>query len=248
MIMTIEATQPVNSPRVYKLNYSLDRFLPENTDAPADSAYDGFLDEFPGWKKLKSGFYAPVPVTLGGIEGVVVRQQDTNGKWPITEIRMPEQIRFYGDKDFLRETDYLYTKPSWPIMSKQMLEVLLSVRDFPHQTIPIVIEDATLKYFSLDSPRTGIVNHDYVIVHLLEHLDALDLENSTYFPNLTKEPSNIMRFALKEPANSFPPIFRVVDDEVSIYVSAEAKTALEAAGIKGVEFSTYQVSSIPYSS
>jgi hypothetical protein len=241
MIMTIEATQPVNSPRVYKLNYSLDRFLPENTDAPADCAYDGFLDEFPGWKELNTGFYSPVQIILGGTEGVITRQQNTNGKWPVTEIRMPEQIRFYGDKDFLRATDYLYTKPSWPVMSKQMLEVLLSVRDFLHQVIPVMIEDTTLKYFSLDSPRTGIVNHNYVIVQFLEHLDVLDKENSTYF-----DTGNIKGIALKEPENGFPPIFRVSSKPVPLYVSAEAKIALEAAGIKGVEFSTYQLSSITH--
>jgi hypothetical protein len=238
--MMTEAPQSASFPRVYELVHSLDRFQPENFDGPEDCAFDGFLYEFPGWKKIDSGFYSPVSVTLGGSEGVVVRQQDASGKWPITEIQMPKQIRFGGDKDLLQETDYLSTSPSWPIMSKRMLEVLLSVRDFQHQVIPIEIEDSTLRSSETGWVKTGIVNHNYVIVQLLEHLDVLDKENSTYY-----DTGNIRGIALKEPRNEFPPIFRVSSKPVPLYVSAEAKTALEAAGIKGVKFSTYQLSSSP---
>jgi hypothetical protein len=242
--MTIAATQPACPPRIYQLKHSLDRFQPENFDGPKKYAYDGFLHKFQGHEELATGFYEPVSIMLNGTEGIVTRKQDANGKLQVTEIRMPEQIRFGGDKDFLQETDFLYTMPRWPIMSKRMLEVLLSVRDFQHQVIPIEIEDSTLSPSETGWAKTGIVNHNYVILQLLNHLDEWDKGKPVHY-----ETSSISGIALKEPEGGFPPIFRVSGNgRVPLYTSTEAKTALESAGIKGIKYDIYQLPSIVHNS
>jgi hypothetical protein len=239
MTMATEAPQTTTLPRVYKITHSLEHHLPE------DKHDAWLLDKFPGWKEIDSGFRAPVPIVLNGTEGTVVRQQNTDGKWLITTIQMPERVRFEGIEDLLRQTDYPYTRPSWPVMSKRMLEVLLSVRNFPCQAIPITIKDDQMLPDEQTGNwiRSGIENHNYVLIQLLEHLDVLDKENSTY-----SDTGIIRGITLREPEAGYPPIFRVSGDRVPLYVSAEAKTALEAADIKGVQFSTYQLSSLPHTS
>jgi hypothetical protein len=247
--MEATPTQVANLPRVYKLNHDLDRFQDENFDGPEAYAYDCWLmNQFPGWKEIKSGFYAPVPITLTGERGAVVREQGLDERWYVTETRMPEQIRFEGDAGVSQGIDYLYAKTGWSIMSKRMLNVLLSIRPFPHQAIPVVIEDCRVMPSEAGWKRASTVNGDYVILQLLEHLDALDLENSVYYHNVARKASNIEKSVFREPEGGFPPIFRlsVAGARVPLYVSAEAKTALEVAGVTGVSFSTYQLSSIPY--
>jgi hypothetical protein len=120
----------------------------------------------------------------------------------------------------------------WPVMSRKMVEVLLSVGDFPHQIIPVTFVD------HLDTP----IECDYVILHLTELSDFLDIDRSIY----TREPvmdgsgrtviCNIQKLVLKEPKNGLPPMFRVKQTRVYLFVSAEAKIALEAAGIQGLKF------------
>jgi hypothetical protein len=85
-----------------------------------------------------------------------------------------------------------------------------------------------------------LFNEDYVAVQLLEHIDVIDLQHSTFE---TLEPNSIFtpritRLVLRQPLQGFPPIFRLnrVGEDVSIYVSIEAKEALEEAGIRGLDF------------
>lgn len=117
-------------------------------------------------------------------------------------------------------------------MSKRMVEVLLSVGDFPHQIIPITFRD-----------ELGItLEPDYVILQLNELSNLFDLEKSVY----TLEPTvldptksmvwDIEKLRLVKPAGGFPPIFRVNWEKTCLYVSAKAKNALEAAGLKGLRF------------
>jgi hypothetical protein len=246
MMMAVQINQPKTAQRVYKLEHSFEHFVDEDK-------YDAeLLSQFPGWNRLKNGFFEPIHITLSGTEGVLVREQRDDGLWHITEARMPEQISFWGVNSMLQQTDYPYTKPSWPIMSKRMLEVLLAVEDFPHQAIPIEIEDATVTKVIGSDPKnwmvSGTKNFNYVIFQLLEHLDVFDWENSVYEESSIAPGfvSDVSKIVLKEPENGFPPIFRMKTESTLLFISVEARAALEAAGIKGVKFSTYQLSSITH--
>ena len=148
-----------------------------------------------------------------------------------------DEIKMEGVLSDFEGIDYLHTEPRLPIMSKRMLSVLMSVRDFPHQTIPVVIEDieaAKGDWFQ----RSGKVNTDYVAVQLLEQLDIFDREKSVYRPSSISPNGvgRIRRLVLKVPPQGLPPIFRIIENSTYLYVSPEAKTALEEAGITGIRF------------
>ena len=201
--------------QAYKLNQDLDRmedYAPEWLEewGAVDAKVIG---ELANQENLDRAFYKPEPIDS------------------VNEIQMEGlMLHFEG-------IDYLYTRPDLPVMSKRMLSVLRSVRDFPHQTIPVVIEDTEAAKGDW-LRRSGKVSTDYVAVQLLEHLDIFDREKSIYEPNFL-DPNNVgdvEKLVLKVPELGLPPIFRITDKSTRLYVSPEAKTTLEEAGITGIRF------------
>ena len=137
----------------------------------------------------------------------------------------------------LENLDYILTRPDLPVMSKRMLSVLESVKNFPHQVIPVVIQDTEAAPDSLIE-KSGKVSTDYVAVQLLEQLNIFDREKSVYStssinPNAV---GRIRKLVLKVPESGLPPIFRIIENSTYLYVSPEAKAALEEAGITGIRF------------
>jgi hypothetical protein len=152
------------------------------------------------------------------------------------------RVEFYGYESCLSLTEYPFNNVSWPIMSGQMLNTLLKVREFPHRTwdIPIVGVPDNTPVKKLKKGLGGSIHHDneFVAVQLLEELDIFDWENSVYkmhsiFPD---EVDRIRKLVLKVPEKGLPPIFRLTVSPVVLYISPEGRAALEAANIKGVRF------------
>jgi hypothetical protein len=214
--------------------------------------YDAWLIEFPGCQEVQFGFWEPQVITMSGSEGFLAGEEGIDGLWHTTQFHLPERIEFESAGNFLmihdlrrtRVTDYPYNREGWPIMSKRMLEVLLSVREFPHQVVPIVMLDAF-------TPLEFEENHDYVAVQLLEHQDVFDWGKSIYernpeLPNCI-ESSSLEKLVLRNPSGGFPPLFRIgtAPLQTKLYVSAEGRTALEVAGIRGVNFVQLRGSWLP---
>jgi hypothetical protein len=138
--------------------------------------------------------------------------------------------------------DFLRGNPSWPIMSKRVLYVLQSVGSFSHKAIPMRIFDYSLEdkvgmYLGKEYFPPEVCNQDYVVVQLLDALDVIDTQLSEYGKPGSILPAPITRLVLREPAGGFPPIFRLEKDfYYSLYVSPQAKHALEDADIRGLEF------------
>jgi hypothetical protein len=162
----------------------------------------------------------------------------------------PEPIIFLGFLNRLpHQTDFLNNEFLWTIISKRTLYVLRSVGEFSHKAIPIRIFDYHLKndlpiYLDRKDLTPEICNEDYIILQLMEYVDAVDLENSK-FEELEPDdpiPPRITQLTLNEPKDGFPPIFRLAQREIysasysDIYISKVAKNALEDAGIKGISF------------
>jgi hypothetical protein len=151
-------------------------------------------------------------------------------------------IEFHGYESSLSDTDYPYASVSWPIMSKRMLNTLLSVKEFPHRTwdVPFVGFPDNAPVMMLEKGLSGGVRHDneFVAVQLLEQLDIFDRENSTYktYTAMPDEIMSIRKLVLKVPEEGLPPIFRLKVAPVLLYVSPEGRKALEAAKIKGIHF------------
>jgi hypothetical protein len=126
-----------------------------------------------------------------------------------------------------------------------MLSVLLSVGSFSHQAIPVVMIDTEVKYNEeiKKYAKSGARNHNFSLVRIPVHLDVFDWENSVYKldPDLPGrvELSTVKKIVLKEPEEGFPPLFKLSAMPYALLVSAEAKTALENAGIRGTRFSKF---------
>jgi hypothetical protein len=182
-----------------------------------DDDYDASLVKFPGWEGVASMALPDMPP-------------------------FPERIAFEANFRSLQKTDFPSNDALWPLMSRRMLDVLLSVRDFPHRAVPVVMVKDTVmskdRYDEQMVAKPGVEEHRFVAVHLLEHTDAFDWERSIYnrhrlSPKLVK---NIKKLVLKEPDGGFPPLFRLSAYPAPLFVSAAARSALENAGIKGVVF------------
>ncbi len=220
--------------KFYGLSHNFDRFGDHEDEDEVSE--DGYLDRFEGDEDLKSAFFHCASIALGGDKGIAEYQvtEDDGYDCCVVNAQMPKEILFVAERKYLSMTDFpiLEYANFWPVMSRKMAEVLLSVGDFPHQIIPVSFVD------HLDVP----IECDYVILHLTERSDLLDTDNSIY----TREPvmddsgrtfiCDIEKLVLKEPENGLPPMFRVKWTHVHLFVSAEAKIALEAAGIQGLSF------------
>jgi hypothetical protein len=168
-------------------------------------------------------------------------------------------INFLGWLKQLSKTDYPHNAPGIPLMSMRMLEVLTGVGDFPHQAIPTRIFDYDvnnevylLQYqmeqseieIYLNSQNFGVdtYNSNHFAVKFLEHTDVIDRDRSE-FTRYESDPPDlppvVTHLVMREPAQGFPPIFRIEGDPVFLFVSPTAKEALEQAGIKGLRFLAY---------
>jgi hypothetical protein len=235
--------------KAYELTRDHNRFVEDEVEIDPDG--DGYLESrFPGWHTVSSAFLYGFPIIVGATRGELLRESKSKRR-NVTEAIMPEEIVFTGLKDWLSPTDYPYIREvrNWPIISRTMLDVLLSVGDFPHQAIPVVFKSVDHPGYS-DEERQAkslIRNHDYIILQLLEFSDVFDMERSEYNTDRgVADPemiflTDIQNIVLKEPQGGFPPIFRIKGYEVPLYVSAEAKQALEDAGIQGLNFDIYQL-------
>jgi hypothetical protein len=219
--------------KFYELECNFDRFGDHDEDEPSE---DGYLELFDGYEDLKSAFYYCASIKLGGEKGVADYEITKDNDCRVVNAQMPKEIIFIAERKYLSMTDFpnLEDAHGWPVMSKKMAEVLLSVSDFPHQIIPVTFIDHSDEF----------IENDYVILHLTELSDFLDPDKSIYTREQAMDDpsrtmiSDIEKLVLKEPVNGFPPMFRVKWTEVNLFVSAEAKTALEASGIQGLSFST----------
>jgi hypothetical protein len=155
---------------------------------------------------------------------------------------VPEPMNWLGFLDRLHQVDFLRSDLSWTIMSKRMLYILRSLGNFPHKAIPMRIFDYSLEdkvdnYLKKEYYPPEACNQDYVVLQLLEATDAIDTELSEYGEPGLIIPAGITWLILREPVGGFPPIFRLDKEfSTSIFVSPQAKQALEDAGIRGLEF------------
>jgi hypothetical protein len=213
--------------------YELDHDIMWRREAAREDGltYDAWLVRFPGWENVNFAF---LPT-----EDYDVYFPAGDGSYNT----LPERIEFNAANEFLEFVDYPYVSPtSWPVMSRRMLDTLLSVGEFPHRAFPVVMLDAKgvfdeilRKYVPI-----GTENHNFVIVQLLEHLDLFDWEQSIYQPHPRRQGAvkrgSVKKVALREPVGGFPPLFCLVGFETHLFLSVAGKAALEAAGIGGARF------------
>ncbi|ACY13039.1 hypothetical protein Hoch_0398 [Haliangium ochraceum DSM 14365] len=196
--------------RILDLSWDFDRINARNTK-------DAWLKKFPGWEEV-TGLIGTRPLDV------------------------PNPILFEADFSVTPDLDFPFTDHAWPIMSRRMLDVLLSVGEFPHRCYPVRFVNnmafADKRYLPDGSLRPEVVDDRFAAVQLTEYVDAVDWNASEY----EREDIGIIewitfaKLVLREPPGGFPPLFRIREKASMLLVSAEARRALEAAGIRGIAF------------
>jgi hypothetical protein len=176
--------------------------------------------------------------TLVPFEG----SDDVAGWIHTRQIQTPEPIYFLANFDTLERTEYPVTTGAWPIFSSRMVSILERVGEFPHRRVPVRFVDRRAvppgsHPAEVALPAEARID-DYVLIQLLEHLDAFDWEKSEYEtdPWGVDEIRLATRVVLKEPAGGFPPLFRLSAKSTYPLVSQAAREALEAEGVVGLHF------------
>ncbi len=172
-------------------------------------------------------------------------------------LELPETTFFYmySNLKYIKELDVLYPHSGKPIFSQRLIDTLLSVKNFNYRKYKIaILEEGAVKfqknsdgykspepYANPEEFKKKSLRDDMYIFQSLEILsDVFDWENSIYRQSeLSKEvgsPGHVQEFILKEPKRGFPPIFRLKESPVTLFISAEAREALKKAGIKGASY------------
>jgi hypothetical protein len=154
---------------------------------------------------------------------------------PSAKYNVNEPICFDASIKLMEYLDFPYSNPTWPIMSRQMLETLKNVGEFRHHIYSTIMKDNTVNraYSGIDMDRTGLRMHDFLIVQPLDWLDPYDWEKSDYTieRDIDREGKErvsaiFTELVLKEP---LPPFFRLKENATLLCVSAAAKEALQAS-------------------
>jgi hypothetical protein len=158
------------------------------------------------------------------------------------EYELPARIYFSGNFAKLKVIDYPYNDVRWPLMSQLMRTVLQKTGKFQCREIPVTMLDDTVPKSEL-FPKGGEPDAKYALerfaaVQLLQHLDAFDWDRSEFrrsehVPTLV---TRIKKLALKPVVGGYPPLFRLSACPTLLFVSAEARSAMENEHISGVEF------------
>jgi hypothetical protein len=172
-------------------------------------------------------------------------------------LELPETVFFYmySNLKFIKELDILYADAGNYIVSQCLIDTLLSVKKFKYRKYKIaILEEGATRFrknpegYKSPEPYTNpeefkkkSLRDDMYIFQPLEILaDVFDWENSIYqqydYDKELNVPSSIREFVLKEPTDGFPPVFRLKEDPVTLFISAEAREALKKAGIKGTSY------------
>lgn len=155
----------------------------------------------------------------------------------------PPEVLFEGHFPALDITDVPVSKPAWPILSRRVLDTLATAGPLPsHRTIPLrIIDDRVPPVQRKDASRAfipGVTRGDFLALHLLEHAHVFDYDCSEYkrHPLTPEKVSLVRKLVLKPFPGPTPAIFRLAARPTVLFVSDDARRALEAMGIRGASF------------
>ena len=146
---------------------------------------------------------------------------------------LPDPFYCYGNVDLTKSVHFPRLSAGLPVMSKQMLEILLAIEDFKIETKPLYVIDNKHKkriYGKADKFSDFETYEGYYIFKLSPNSEVFDCDNSVYEPSPINpnRPGVLEELVFKTPASGrFPPIFSLLE-ATGQYISEEAKERLEA--------------------
>jgi hypothetical protein len=166
--------------------------------------------------------------------------------------RVPPVIEFVGNLEVMKWSDFPYTNRPYLVMSRKMLEVLLSIQPFKYRIYPTLIysyEIEELVCSALDGTRTdyhvedpSLFTDKFVIMQLAETIDVLDEDKTIIEGQTARESeewylpeSEVEHYEFTVEEKDLPPVFKA--PKTPYFYTEAAVRALEANNIRGVEFS-----------
>ena len=165
--------------------------------------------------------------------------------------RVPPVIEFVGELSTLEWSDFPSISSSHLLMSRKMLDVLLSIQPFKYRIYPTRIYSfgiEELVRYQFDGTRTdyqveesSLYTDKFVIMQLAETTDVLDVDKiitqgktaresgEEYFPDLFVE-----HYEFTKEEKDLPPVFTA--ENTPYFYTESAVRALEANNIRGVKF------------
>lgn len=158
---------------------------------------------------------------------------------------LPSRIYCQANLSLIPDYDYPLTDMEIPIMSLKMLEILESVNTFDYYRIPVImLNDTCLDLIPEGIDRIPQID-SFFSIRLNEINDGFfDYEKSDFKMSrrLEGQIGRIKKIVLKRPDHGFPTLFRISETPSTLFISYEAKEALEAANIKGCVYEEVEVS------
>jgi hypothetical protein len=162
----------------------------------------------------------------------------------VDEIHMPGNLFFSANFDTIPQIDYPISDPIIPVMSYKMLNVLKEVGEFTYIDYPLIlVDDTNLKPFDKNGNlnKDVKINNEYAAIQITKFSDFFDRDKSEYdkHPFIPDAVGPISKLVLRKPKEGFPPLFRIEECTNHLFVSKEAKFALEENKITGCDFDFY---------
>jgi hypothetical protein len=135
----------------------------------------------------------------------------------------------------------------FPVMSHHMIQSLSGVANFKLFEYPVLLIDDTFLdgRYEPDGSLKEMVKRltNFSLIQTLEIFEGLDYSRSDFAAMQPGQlfPTVINNFVLLEPPTGFPPLFRVIEKRSVLFVSEDAKLALQANNVKGCLFKEYDV-------
>lgn len=177
---------------------------------------------------------------------------DENAFWPMDPNPSDQPFReptvFGTVFSELAETDYPSNDLDWPLVSRAMLKALQvdnspSITAFPVRMIDTEVRDDDprgLLDLSAEEAVTcalsqrHLVRDDFLVLHVQPLVGVFDAEASQYKPFSDGTGVWLVnRYVFKEPAEGFPPLFRLAEVPTQLFITREARERLRRAGVRG---------------
>jgi hypothetical protein len=165
--------------------------------------------------------------------------------------RVPSVIEFVGNLEVMKWSDFPWTDQPYLVMSRKMLDTLLSIQLFKYRIYPTLMysyEIDELVRHAFDGTRTdyhvedpSLFTDKFIIMQLAETIDVLDEEKTIIEGKTARESRewflseyDVEHYEFTVAEKGLPPVFAA--PKTPYFFTEAAVRALAANNIRGVEF------------
>jgi hypothetical protein len=166
------------------------------------------------------------------------------------EITIPEPIPFLGTFELLDQNDFPTNDVYWPIFSKKAINVLRNNFRLEFSEMPLMILDDRFGFFMEAQKNPSqfyqIVaeiedtykRFDFLALQIPQYKNILDIKSSIYesYERDVNIVTGVTKYVFRVPEGGLPPLFRLEEDPVNLFISLEARELLKKENIRGIRY------------